>query len=272
MAELDRVNWVAGVAGRAYGLRIGLRANDARALERIRGVLPPGWTGSASPVVDRVYSLVANDATGDVDADRACQLYLGAEPLGGRLSLDEVCEVLENSLHPYVAEFARRRLFVHAAVVGWRGRAIVLPGTSFAGKTTLVRALIDAGATFYSDEYAVFDARGRVHPFARPLSIREDGAAWLRREAVASPGTTALPVGLVAMARYRPGARWRPRRLAPGEAVLALLANTVAARRRPDVAFRTLREVVSGAQAVKGTRGEAQETARSILCACAWGK
>jgi hypothetical protein len=34
---------------------------------------------------------------------------------------------------------------------------------SYSGKTTLVSELIRAGATYYSDEYAVIDERGRVH-------------------------------------------------------------------------------------------------------------
>jgi hypothetical protein len=67
------------------------------------------------------------------------------------------------------------------------------------------------------------------------------------------------------MARYRDGARFRPRPLSCGEAVLALLANTVSARRQPDVAFRMLRQVVSGAQAVKGSRGEADDTVAALL-------
>jgi hypothetical protein len=43
---------------------------------------------------------------------------------------------------------------------------MVLPGKSFAGKTTLVAALVRAGAEYWSDEYAVLDANGDVHPYA----------------------------------------------------------------------------------------------------------
>jgi hypothetical protein len=31
-----------------------------------------------------------------------------------------------------------------------------------------VAELVRAGATYYSDEFAVLDSRGRVHPFPRP--------------------------------------------------------------------------------------------------------
>ena len=40
------------------------------------------------------------------------------------------------------------------------------------GKTTLVKALVEAGATYYSDEFAVLDKEGQVQPYPVPLSIR----------------------------------------------------------------------------------------------------
>jgi len=75
----------------------------------------------------------------------------------------------------HIAETAHDRFFVHAGVVGWNGRAIVIPGQSKIGKTTLVEEFLRIGATYYSDEFAVFDRRGYVHPFARPLRVRTDG-------------------------------------------------------------------------------------------------
>ncbi len=42
---------------------------------------------------------------------------------------------------------------------------------SFSGKTTLVRALVDAGAVYYSDEFAALDETGRVIPYARRLTF-----------------------------------------------------------------------------------------------------
>src|SRR6185503_15266327 len=87
-------------------------------------------------------------------------------------SFEDVLNALESHVQLTVAEFAPRRIFVHAGVVGWKDRAILIPGVSHSGKTTLVDLLIRAGATYYSDEYAVLDARGRVHPFPRALGIR----------------------------------------------------------------------------------------------------
>jgi hypothetical protein len=104
---------------------------------------------------------------------------------------------------------------------------------SFAGKTTLVQAWLEAGATYYSDEFAVLDRAGRVHPFARPLAIRDGSTALTRVPAAelgAETGTTPLPIGLVLVTSYRVGTRWRPRRLTAAPTLLALMRHTVAAR------------------------------------------
>src|SRR5262249_46651795 len=159
-------------------------------------------------------------------------LYVGAEILARTADRAEVIERLEWDLRWHIAQAARRRIFLHAGVVGWQGRAIVLPGRSFAGKSPLVAALVRAGATYYSDEYAVFDARGRVHPFPRPLSLRdEQGGQRLHRvESLGGvAGVRPLPLGMIVLTEYRPGARWRPRRLSPGQAALAVIENTVPA-------------------------------------------
>jgi hypothetical protein len=50
-----------------------------------------------------------------------------------------------------------------------------------------------------------------------------------------------------------------------GHGSLALLANTVPARRRPAAVLETLERVVRGATVLRGARGEAAEAARSIL-------
>ena len=76
---------------------------------------------------------------------------------------------------------ARRITSSYMRVLSVGKAAIVMPGASFAGKTTMVRAWLEAGATYYSDEFAVLDRTGRVHPFARPLAIREGSTASTRR-------------------------------------------------------------------------------------------
>jgi hypothetical protein len=219
--------------------------------------------------VDNVYSLVVGGNGQNSHIRRYNVLYTGAARVARTMELDEVFETLESDLHFSIAFWARRRLFVHAGVVGWHEKAIVIPGRSLSGKTTLVEALVRAGATYYSDEYAVFDAHGRVHPYPKPLSIREEGSERPKLYPVESiggcSGTKPLPVGLIVVTQYQSGARWRPRALSPGQAVLALLDNTVLARFKPEVALTTLQRAIARAFAFKGKRDQAEEVVASLL-------
>jgi len=244
--------------------------------------LPPGWKPANISVVDRLYSIIVGGGKAPVrdtagrgsppaarPARRVSLVYADILRLAQSLDITDVLESFESDLQLYVAEWAKRRLFVHAGVVGWRGKAIIMPGRSFSGKTSLVAALVKAGATYYSDEYAVLDSNGRVHPYARPLALRLNGDDRQTKHSVESlggaSGHRALPVGLVVAARYKQDAEWRPRLLSAGQGALEMLANAVPARRDPQASMATIEKVVSRAPVVKGTRGEAEGAALSIL-------
>jgi len=268
-SRLDRLRWPAGLSFRAYGVRIGVRTTDADLLGGIKSRLPPGWTPAASPIVDCVYSVALGKRVPASQGRRPTRLFRDSVRLARSSDVDLILDTLESDLQTHIAENAPARIFVHAGVVGWRGRAIVLPGRSYAGKSTLVAALVRAGATYYSDEYAVLDARGRVHPFARPLSLRGDTSdrpTRLSPDALGSaPARGALPVGVVMLAEYAKGARWRPKTLTPGHGLLALLAHTLPAQRRPRATLRALEAVVRAAPVLEGARGEAPGMAKRLL-------
>lgn len=269
MEKIDRLGWAAGLAFTAFGVRVGIRVNDPHVLPRVEAQLPPTWRPSVSPHVECLYSLLVGGLAPRPNVRRFNLLYGNASRLARSLDLDEIFEALESHLQLYIAEAARRRVFVHAGAVGWRGRAIIVPGRSHSGKSTLVAAMVRAGAAYYSDEYAVLDGRGRVHPYPKPLSVRDSAggkAARCRVEALGGhAGVKPLPVGLVIVSQYKPGTAWRPRHLSPGYGVLALLANTVSARRQPATALTTLQQVATGATVIKGGRGEADEVAPLLL-------
>ena len=130
--------------------------------------------------------------------------------------------------------------------------------------------LVKRGATYYSDEYAVLDAEGRVHNYARPLSIRANGqlAKPTRldaRELGGRVGSKPLAVGLVFVSRYRERARWKPQLLSAGEGALALMANTVSARRDPARMLATIQRVVSRAVVFKSDRSDLATAADFVL-------
>lgn len=269
MKKIDRLGWAAGFTFKTYGLKIGIRANDAKWLARIRQHLPRQWEPLSSAQVDRVYSFVVGGEGPRANVRRFNMLYADHVRIARSLDLEPVFDTFESDLRLVIAEFAPRRVFVHAGVVGWRGKAIVVPGRSYSGKSTLVAELVKAGATYYSDEYAVFDARGKVHPYLKPLELRQEGSYKQEKMTVeelgGESGEKPLPVGLVLMTQYKEGARWRPRKLSPGEGVLSLLSHTVSARRNPEKALATLRLVATSAEVLKGARGDARQLTRTIL-------
>ncbi len=268
MANLEKVGWPAGMAFTAHGVRVGVRATDPSVMDEIEARLPTGWKRRLNPSVDHLASLVVGDREKRGPVRKLHVVYSGAIRAFRSTQLPEAMNFLEHHLEEFVAQMAPDRIFVHAGVVAWKGRAIVIPGSSHSGKTSLVAALLAAGATYYSDEFAIIDDRGRVHPYARPLRIRDQddlGRRVTAAEMGARSGRGSLPVGLVASTRYEPGARWRPRPLSHGEAALELLSHTVPARFRPRQVMRVLDAAARRASGLKGRRGEASEMAGALL-------
>ncbi|MBV8859471.1 MAG: hypothetical protein JOZ02_21240 [Acidobacteria bacterium] len=269
MRKIDRLGWAAGFSFTSYGLTVGVRVSDPAALGLVAERLPPGWKPSAAQVAGRLYSLKVGGAGVRPGLRQFSLLYGDIALLARSVDFEAVLDAFESDLKMYVAEFARRRVFVHAGVVGWRGRAVIIPGASLSGKTTLVAELVKAGADYYSDEYAVLDARGRVHPYPQPLQVRESREARQTKVPPESfggrPGRRPLAPGLVVSTSYKAGARWRPRHLSVGHGLLELLSNTVPARRCPREALTALKAIVGEAPVIKGARGEAARAADEIL-------
>jgi hypothetical protein len=242
----------------AFGVRMLLGTNRREVSERMRMALPPGWRPCESKDVEDHRLLLLSDSRGTYG------LYLGAAPVIEGVPLELALEILDSTIRARVARDAPERIFVHAGVVALEGRALLIPGRSFSGKTTLVAALVRAGAAYYSDEFAPLDRDGLVHPYAKPLSLRgvEGRQTDHRVESLGGvAGDGALPVGAVVVTKHRPRAAWRPKRLSWGAGALALLANTVPARDRPADTLRAITNAVDGAILLEGDRGEAEEVA-----------
>jgi hypothetical protein len=219
------------IAAVAYSRRVALRVPD-QTLAAVRPRLPHWWVDA------------------DVEPEKVWEL-----------SCVDEAEFVIGDLELWVAEHAIDRIFVHAGVVAIDGRALLLPGRSFSGKTTLTAALLRAGAVYGSDEYAVIDPAGLVHPYPRPLSIRGDEAR--SRVSAADLGADTfvggLPVAAVAVLQYVPGSLYDTRSISSGTAILRLFDHTVCARPRPEAALDALIAAVSDASAVSGERGPAEQ-------------
>jgi len=253
-----------------FGVRIEVRVDDASLVERILTCLPPGCSADASARIDRTYEILSNAPGSTPSHSRSTDRFLLADRslVWQSSDADALCRRFQSHVELFLSVRARTHAIVHAGVVGWEGRAIVIPGRSVSGKTTLVEALIRQGAEYLSDQYAVLDPDGLVSPFLRPLWIRQDPQvrrACAPEDLGAVTGRIPLPVRFIVVTEYRPGAPWQPRQLTPGEAVLALLSNAPAARHQPGYLLRTFGAAARGAVTWSGPRGDATDFAKQLL-------
>jgi hypothetical protein len=268
MEKLDRQGWAVGLAFTGYGVRIGFRANTEHALSAVLAELPPGLKRSADSEVDMLYSVTAGDDAPTNGFHRYSLAHANGVQLARWPEFDPIPAEVEQHLSLHLAEHAKTRVFIHAGVVGWKGKAVLLPGRTHAGKSTLVTALLRAGAEYYSDEFALVDRLGRIHPYPCPIQVRNPDETTYLIQAADVParlGKKSLPLGLVLVTEHQPGKAWRPRRITPGEGMLAVLANTVSAQRAPGRALKTIAKMLSGARLLKGPRGEADATVAALL-------
>ena len=247
----------------AFGMQIRICTNAPQLLPEIEALIPPGWQRRPRSSAQQRLGLLdeGDDWFSIYRNDGAC-VHDAAGRAYAFLRLDEIIET-------QVALEATDFVFIHAGVVATGGLALLLPGVSFAGKTTLVRSLVEAGAIYYSDEFAVLDATGHVHPYARPLEYRPpDGGPsvdYRADELGGVAGDQPVPVGLVVATRYRPETQWDPRPLSRAQAALTLLRNALPAQERPDQTIRHIRRVLESATVLHGERGEADEIAGQLL-------
>ena len=253
----------------SFGVRFRLAADSAALLGRMLECTPFGTQPSADshPDAERFTLLCDNE--------RSYRLLVGEEPVAEAPELQPVLIRLTTDLMVHVANYAPDRVFMHAGVIGWQDRALLLPGTSFAGKTTLVAELVRAGATYYSDEYAVLDEHGRVHPYPRELQMRQPGGREQTPMSVKQlqgyAGTASLPVSHVVFANFVEGSQWEPQPVSAGLAVLEMLRHSIPVQRTPARVMATLAKMMESATALASERGEAPETARALLLAMSEG-
>ena len=251
-----------------FGTTFGLHSDSVPALdaleERSRWL---GWRPAPQLSTHRVYSIRLSPS--NVGAQAAFDLDFNGAPLRRSVPLDLAVDAFEDHAKIQTALHAEELIFVHAGAVVVHGRGVILPGASRAGKSTLVNALLEAGATYYSDEFALLDRSGRLHPYTLPLSLRAGDHApsrriWPAATAPASPEAI-VPVRLIVVTSYVPDAPWVPRTLSPADALLALISHTVAAEGPPARTMPVLREAVLHARTLAGDRGAAGPVAESLV-------
>lgn len=252
----------------AYGLRIGVEAGFDLLQHLPSPLIPGALPGAAVDTAGPTFNCFQFQQARSENGSFTFQVAENGRDVFSSCHIGVAARTLESRIHQYVAASTQAAVFVHAGVVAWGGRAIVIPGPSHSGKSTLVAALVSQGATYYSDEYAVIDLEGRVHAFPREIRLRPD---ILQQQIAAVPELgdggrrDPLPLGWVLNIRHNPAATWRPRALTPGQTLLALLENTVAVRRQSELTIRTLKIALGSANGFQAERADAGSAARAIF-------
>jgi hypothetical protein len=173
---------------------------------------------------------------------------------------------LVDDMHLSIALHATDDVFVHAGVVAWNGVAILLPGRSLAGKSTLVHELVRAGATYLSDEYARITSSGEIAPYPRPLQLRTAaGRRLVDPHTIGCVADAPCAPGLVVFTHHRTGAAFEPVVVSPAQAALDLFDNTVVAKVAPGRAIRAVAQVARSVASVRADRGESADAVSLIL-------
>lgn len=244
----------------SYGVKIGVKSNSERFLKRIENhipnIVPKAFIFDNNLKAEHAFLI-------NVKKSGLFELYKDGEKITAGESEENFFNFSSSKIRLTIAEYADSRVFIHAGVVGWKGKAIVIPGKSYRGKTTLVAELVKKGALYYSDEYAVLDEKGLVHPFPKTLSIRGIIDKYTQLETTAESfggeiGIEPIEVGLVLLTEYERDVKWQPEILSAGNGILELLAHTIPVRYKPQFSLQVLNKLTNRAIIAKSKRGEAQ--------------
>jgi len=251
----------------SFGVNVVVESDSAELLSMARGTVKDAFADSAV-----IFDSDGQDPTHVFGVTKLGDKFVlyrnGSERESGR-SERNFFNYLNSSLRLEVAEHAVDKVFVHSGVIEHNGKALLLPGTSGSGKSTLTAELVRSGAVYYSDEYAVLNAEGKVEPFARKLSLDSDGSNGPRNVTAEELGGVAgvgpKPVGMILFTHYDEAGEWGPEYLSIGTSIMELIPNTLTMRKNPGFALNVLDLAAQRAIILKSPRGDAKTFAQILL-------
>lgn len=260
------------VSFQSYGVNIGVRSDSIELLSAIKNELhkinPQGFEIIDDERATHLFEIKSKK-------NQILEMTKGEELLWSQAGeTEDFLSFLQSQIRLTVAEFAESRVFLHAGAVGWKDSAILIPAKSFSGKSSLVAELVKRGALYYSDDYAVLDENGMLHPYHRPLSLRGIVDKYKQIdfpvEALGGKaGFTPLSVGMIVFTEYREGEKtgkiWKPEILSGGRGIMEIIGQTIPFRYKPKFSLEVLNKVSECAIICKSLRGEAEEFAERLL-------
>jgi len=247
----------------AFGSAIVIEASDADFFAHLDQWLPPFAPASMTSAPLAHYRVVSSTRPAGMVVMRGRRTLVSSDvpTVAARALAADLVVMLSRTSTAWT--------FIHAGVVAVGGHAILLPGASHSGKSTLVSALVRAGAEYGSDEFAAVDQRGRVRPWARWLGMRRSGQPDERidpRHLGARIMADDVPVGTIVFTSFQDaGAEVNLQPVAAGHAALRMLAHCLTARARTAPTLSALRGLAVSARAFESPRSGAAEFADRLL-------
>lgn len=245
----------------SFGVRIIIDSNNPQILREVEARIPKIFPNGIEKVNGEEFD--HSFFIEEKPDENLFEIYKNAEKIEWWINKDALLDYLDSQIRITIAECSVSKVFIHAGVVAWNGNAIIIPGRSYSGKTTLVAEFIKRGAVYYSDEYAVIDEKGNVHPFPKMLSMRGIIDNYTQvdlapEEFGGKVGTEPLPVKYVLITNFEENAVWSPTKLKTGEAMMDILQHTIPIRLNPAFTLKVLNKMASRAIITKSKRGEAK--------------
>lgn len=256
------------IAFEAFGVKIGIETNDdavcSEITEHLEVLLPVAKQTCRFAEAEHQFGFIR------APNDGAYVMSLNGEELGENIFKKGALNYFYSRVRLTVAEFAKNLVFLHAGAVSWKNQGIILPANSHGGKTTLVKEFIKNGAVYYSDEFAVLDGRGWLHPFPKTLSVRGiiDDNEQVEQSAEsfgATVGTDPVPVKMLLITEFEAGAKWQPETLPIGQGILEVIPHTIPIRFKPEFSLEVLNRTLNHAIIAKSKRGEAESFVKTLL-------
>ena len=120
--------------------------NSADALRRLERYLPPKCRRTSTSAEERLHSIAIGTLDKRSGVKKGNLLWRDSRLLLKSRHAHEVLSEFESDLKLFVAESSPSGVFIHSGVVGWKGKAILIPGYSFSGVHPSCQHWCEAGA------------------------------------------------------------------------------------------------------------------------------
>lgn len=256
----SRDKYVFGIQAFALSIRVECESAEMREMLN-RFLLPPMARCEVPADAAQIKIEVLEESGGFA-------IEINAQKISSATNIPDAALATVKALDDAVVEHLAGLRAVHAGAARLKGRALLIPGSTHAGKSSLVAELLRRGAELFSDEYALVDKDGRVHSYPRPMLLRNGSPRQtlvLPEDLNASFAEQPAIVGWILAVDYDPGAGWEVEEISQGEAVMHLLRNTPHEMEQSPEMINFFLRLAANARCYSGTRGDVAEAAERIL-------